>query len=418
MIDLFIVADDFTGALDTGVRYASRGVRTKVITNPDVDLTQVRDASVLVMDAETRHLQPLQAYETVYDMVDRASRAGARYYYKKTDSALRGNIGAELTAVRDALGCRAVPFLPAFPEMGRKTVGGIHYVDGVPVSQSVFGRDPFEPVTESEVPRLIAQQCSTPVQVLTADVKASALREMEGILLFDAETDEDLRSAGKQLQEADMLNVAAGCAGFGAVEQELLGLVGNTDREMPKVPKGLTVICGSVNPITQRQLDLAEENGFARLRLSSAQKLTPGWAETPEGQQVIERWRQKIRDNPYCIIDANDADGNQKTAAWAAEHGLSVEDMRVRISSVLGAVLAQLFREEGLGLLLITGGDTLLQCMHQMDVNEMEPLCEVFPGVVLSRFEKNGKDHLLISKSGGFGEEELLLKLKDMIERQ
>ena len=37
------------------------------------------------------------------------------------------------------------------------TVGGIHYIDGVPVHQSVFGQDPFEPVRESCVPRHFRQ---------------------------------------------------------------------------------------------------------------------------------------------------------------------------------------------------------------------------------------------------------------------
>lgn len=35
MITLLIVADDFTGALDTGVQLAGSGARTRVVTDPD-----------------------------------------------------------------------------------------------------------------------------------------------------------------------------------------------------------------------------------------------------------------------------------------------------------------------------------------------------------------------------------------------
>ncbi len=154
---MLIVADDFTGALDTGIKFAGRGVPTRVITDPEADFGRDwGDAKVLVLDAETRHLPPLQAYDIVYRAVTRAVACGIPNLYKKTDSALRGNVGAELTAFMRAAGCRALPFLPAFPQIGRVTRGGVHYIDGKPVAESVFGADPFEPVTESDVRRLIA----------------------------------------------------------------------------------------------------------------------------------------------------------------------------------------------------------------------------------------------------------------------
>ena len=37
MVRLLIIADDFTGALDTGVQFATRGATTRVVTNADYD---------------------------------------------------------------------------------------------------------------------------------------------------------------------------------------------------------------------------------------------------------------------------------------------------------------------------------------------------------------------------------------------
>lgn len=45
----------------------------------------------------------------------------------------------------------------------------------------------------------------------------------------------------------------------------------------------------------------------------------------------------------------------------------------------------------------------------------MIPVCELVPGVVLSRTEYNGKRIDLISKSGGFGSAELLTDLAKII---
>ena len=55
MILLFIIADDFTGALDTGVQFAARGIPTQVTVDPEVDFA-AHDTAVLVVDTETRHL--------------------------------------------------------------------------------------------------------------------------------------------------------------------------------------------------------------------------------------------------------------------------------------------------------------------------------------------------------------------------
>ena len=57
---------------------------------------------------------------------------------------------------------------------------------------------------------------------------------------------------------------------------------------------------------------------------------------------------------------------------------------------------------------MVTGGDTLLQCMDYMGVHELQPLYEMESGVVLSRFTYQGYTRYIISKSGGFGEAGLI----------
>lgn len=37
MIKFLMIADDFTGALDSGVQFAARGARTRVVTDPAYD---------------------------------------------------------------------------------------------------------------------------------------------------------------------------------------------------------------------------------------------------------------------------------------------------------------------------------------------------------------------------------------------
>ena len=115
MLLLLILADDFTGALDTGVQFAACGIPTRVVVGEQVDLA-ASDAAVLVVDTETRHLPAAEAYAVIAKLTRDAMSAGVFSIYKKTDSALRGNIGAELSALLKTSGERRLPFLPAFPQ--------------------------------------------------------------------------------------------------------------------------------------------------------------------------------------------------------------------------------------------------------------------------------------------------------------
>lgn len=120
MVKLLILADDFTGALDTGVQFAACGIPTRVVVREVPQLASC-ESTVLVVDTETRHLPQKQAFSVVETLTSRAVKAGVRCIYKKTDSALRGNIGAELSALYKASGSRQLSFLPAFPQIGRTT---------------------------------------------------------------------------------------------------------------------------------------------------------------------------------------------------------------------------------------------------------------------------------------------------------
>lgn len=414
MIKLLIIADDFTGALDTGVQFAACGARTRVVTDTRFLFNRVDgDVSVLVVDAETRHLDPRQAYEIVYEITKNAISRGIPYIYKKTDSALRGNIGSELTAVLEAAGAGALSFFPAFPKMGRTTRGGIHYIDNIPVAQSVFGKDPYEPVTCSSVPELIHRQSGVPVWTAKDWEAGSPILGEEGIIVWDAQTDGELCLLGNRLHQRGG-RIMAGCAGFAAFLPDLLGLSG-TAMERPALLSKLLVVCGSVNPITTAQLDCAEGQGFRRIRISLRGKLEEGYWATPEGETEFAGLSRCIRESRCAILDSSDGPGQTPTGRYAQAHGISWEGVRIRIAGSLGEVLTRLIREGLEATVMVTGGDTLLECMRQLNARELEPVYELMPGIVLSRVRHQGGACFLISKSGGFGGEKLLPQLAEQV---
>ncbi len=412
MVKLLMIADDFTGALDSGVQFAVRGAKTLVVTNPAYDFSQAEeDVQVLVLDAETRHLTPEAAYGVVFQATKNALKNGFTYIYKKTDSALRGNVGAELTAVLDAAGADSLAFLPALPKINRVTRKGIHYIDGLPVAESIFGHDPFEPVTTSSVAEIIHAQSKVPVAL--HELGAVEGESQPGIQVYDAETEEDLQRISRALGRK-RLRLCAGCTGFAAVLAELLEIQG-TPPGLPDLLPPLFVACGSVNQVTLRQMETAEKAGFRHVHLTPVQKLEPGWLETEDCAAVMASWLEAVEKGKHFILDVNDPAGWSDTADYAKEQGLTTEDLRVRISSQLG-LLVQRLLDQGLDTtLLCTGGDTLLALTRAVGVAELTPVCDMDTGAVLTAFVYLGKTYHIISKSGGFGEPDLFIRLAQSI---
>ena len=61
MLLLLILADDFTGALDTGVQFAACGIPTRVVVGEQVDFA-ANDAAVLVVLSLIHISEPTRPY--------------------------------------------------------------------------------------------------------------------------------------------------------------------------------------------------------------------------------------------------------------------------------------------------------------------------------------------------------------------
>ena len=60
----------------------------------------------------------------------------------------------------------------------------------------------------------------------------------------------------------------------------------------------------------------------------------------------------------------------------------------------------------------------MLRCLERLGATGVEPIREIFSGVVVSKAHLSGRDRMVISKSGGFGDETLLTDLKRRIEQR
>ncbi|MBS7626658.1 four-carbon acid sugar kinase family protein, partial [Candidatus Bathyarchaeota archaeon] len=158
LVEIGVIADDLTGANDTGVQFSKQGLRTIVLTRVESLKDMPRDIDVIVIDTESRALPSSLAYDRVKIAAEKLVEAEVPIIYKKIDSTLKGNVGSELDGVMDVTGIKTAIVAPAFPANKRITVGGYQLVNQVPLSKTEAAFDPVTPVRESHVPTLIARQ--------------------------------------------------------------------------------------------------------------------------------------------------------------------------------------------------------------------------------------------------------------------
>ncbi len=448
MLRLVVIADDLTGALDTGIKFIQQGVKTQVIGNLDFSLEDIEeDTQVLSVDTETRHVPADEAYKTIYSLVIRFMAMGVPYFYKKTDSALRGHIGSELGALHQALGV-PVHFVPALPQENRGSRNGIQYINGIPVSESIFGQDPINPVRHSSIKEIIEEELSLnvlsiPTPQESKEMKAgSPHREKRGdikggslspfcfpedeenrkdsnlypdILVYDGETEADLESIARLLGKNSKIKAIAGCAGMAHYLPDLLSL----DRiglSPYKKGKRFFIVSGSLNSITGKQLKYAsDQNGYARIQLNSDQKLMPNYFETDEGHLLLQKLKAEADSGKHIIVDVYQDKKEGETLKKAAKYGIPIQNVPICISERLSEIAQLLTEGQEDSVLFIIGGDTLHAFIRRLGFPPLNPLRELIPGTVLMNLNQGNYSLSLISKSGGFGKEDIIIELETMM---
>ena len=226
MLKLAVIADDLSGAGDTGLQFAKRGLRTVVLFDAAASLDPGEDSpEVVVLDTDSRQVISAEANRRVREATRCLRRLGAPLVYKKIDSTLRGNVGAEIATLLDAypgVGCLVAP---AFPAKGRTVVGGRLFVRGTELAKSEFARDPLWPMTDSRAAMIVRRQSwlrvgEIPLEVVRQGAEAILASAEEHfavgrpICVSDAEPTEDLAAIAQAIAPRPGRWFGAGSAGL------------------------------------------------------------------------------------------------------------------------------------------------------------------------------------------------------------
>ena len=120
------LADDLTGAMDTGVQAANwKQDPVYCLWHPD-HLVSVPEDAIVVLDTESRNLPESLAVSALSAAVEALHAAGRTVDYKKVDSTMRGQVAAEISELLRSGPYPGVLLCPALPAQGRVEIGRAH----------------------------------------------------------------------------------------------------------------------------------------------------------------------------------------------------------------------------------------------------------------------------------------------------
>jgi uncharacterized protein YgbK (DUF1537 family) len=366
----------------------------------------------------SRGLAPAAAGRRAFALGRSLRASHPQRVYKKIDSALRGPIGAEVEAVMEALDLPLSFIAPAFPEQGRTTVGGIHRIHGVPVAETEMGRDPLTPVTESSLPKWIGGQTRLSVAQVGLETMEAGVEAMAGQV-------ERLRGAGARHITFDatrplhLEHIAA--LALNRFPQALLcgsaGLACGLVRQLPpgRPPETAAAdfgirpaegrflfVCGSASQMLRRQAGVLARGARVALEILEPAALLSG--EEPG------LWADGL-DRAVSTLCGSDL-ALQLAPPVRGARVVDSEQLVIKFAEFAAAAIA---RAKVAGLFL-SGGDTALAVLEQIDVSAVRLERELSSGLVygtLSGGPLSGRP--VVTKAGAFGRPETLLELHRLL---
>ena len=373
-----IIADDLTGAADAAAAYGPTHTSSVVL---ELD-GEWPGSEILAINTESRYLPEDQAAAAVGHAVDRALGQGRRVF-KKLDSLLRGNVGAELAAAASGIASDAMVIVaPAFPATGRTTVNGIVHVNGEPNAEGKFAGD---------IRQALAAGCLRAESVTVSPSRhpedlGGRLSELHrrGVraVVVDARSDDDLRIIATAAAIMDVPTLLAGSAGL-AGQIEVRGHVSGrplaTERDIART----LLVIGSYSALAKSQVQQLVAAGVRHVKLNHADFADP--AVHVALLEALEHGDAVLTPDPSGALDTSKA------------------------TAVAGA-LASATAAAGstCGALLLTGGETATAVLAELGVTSFTVLGEIEPGVVASRLDRSLP--LMVTKAGAFGDAGTLLR--------
>ena len=409
---LIVVADDFTGANDTGIQFRKAGLKVKVIINPIGLDEELNQCDVLVVDLESRFDIPGIAYRKCFSLGEQLLKTGNIIVYKKLDSTFRGNIGAEIDGLMDSLKLKIAFVAPAFPKSGRITRKGEVYVHGVKLAETEFADDPRSTVKDSRISVIIGKQSKRICREISAggfeqeSKKGNHFLDNEinngvEIFIIDSSTEKDLEYIARSIEKInDIPFLLAGSAGFAGhlrnspfILQKRLGFV----------------FAGSISAKSIDQIKYALDEGHCKLELIDGKKLLHDDFNISE---IIKSVSDSIDSGKrrFIFTAALSREDVEKVFRSAEAKSLAKDAAAQKIAAGLGSLAADLIQRFIPSGVLLTGGEIAINTVNALHATGIILDQEILPGVQSGTLTGCQVKSIIATKAGGFGDIDAIAK--------
>ena len=379
-----LVADDFTGAMDSGAQFAYAA--------PDVFLRFAGQPhyAVEIVNAASREQHEIHA-------IDRHRLACrllmGRDLFKKIDSTLRGHVGAEVETMLTVMShrYRKAVICPAAPLQGRTVIAGQLSVHGVPLAESAFQHDPMYPARSSLLSELIRRPTThlalSAVRGPAATLRDHIMNAPTAMVTTDAETSDDLNAVA----EAILASHSLPCGAFGLAHAYMrLRLPSMRQHTTFASGKRILVVVGSANPMARAQ--------------AAALAQHPASLDCPvDGNSHAATIRTMIEaasEHPRIIILRAAQAQTLHTPEWLG------------FGRTVSTLAADLLESLAIDTVVMVGGETVTHLSQIVQMTGIHILGEAAPGVPFGRIEGGRCAGLqLLTKAGGFGQPDTLVKM-------
>ncbi|MGF7143202.1 uncharacterized protein YgbK (DUF1537 family) [Anaerotaenia torta] len=427
MSNTVIIADDITGANDIGIMYAKAGLDTVVYSYDKLGVQEAWTDEVTIIDTNSRFCTYEGAYSRVYSAVKLFHKHEVHQFIDKQCSVFRGNIGAEFDAMLDALEEEFAVVILGFPDNGRTTRHGIHYVHGSRLEESQFRNDPVHPMKQSDLVDILQAQTKRKVgaifyEILDRGIEALSREIKEkkkecNYIILDVRHNEDLALIAEAVENEKII-CGSSALGYYLGKRKSKGIRQSVQPSANETPDGRKILCiaGSLTPQTKAQLAHMKAKDYPVITLDTMKLFTEAEL-TREKSRILNEYHEACNKSKIVILHAlNEEEQVKQTKALALQNGMDNTAISCLVSDTLAEIANIIAVQYSLKKFIICGGDTSASFCDRMKIKGMRICEEIEPGLPVC--ESITEPHYkLVLKSGSFGSAEFIEKTSDLLSR-
>lgn len=403
-MDIVVIADDLTGANDTAVQFYKKGLTVDMV----FALQQVNESNasdVLVINTDSRSLMIENAQKRIFAIGEHLNLE-QKQIYKKVDSTLRGNIGAELEACLSVSDRNVAIFCPALPSANRIVKDGVCFVDGKPLLETEFATDPKTPVISSNVNKIIANQTNIPVVIVNMDLfsESEIIQQIKNrqfnktIFSFDAKNDDDLKKISQIIKKIDFPIIASGSSGLAKYV---------FSKSLSDLP--VLFVIGSMSKKINEQVELLRSEMVIDFISINAERLLVD--QQYQLSLIKDMSLILLNKNNLIIKTEGSSEVRGKIDELCEKFSLTRVELGERIGDSLSSLVVNLLNniDKSISGLFLTGGDIAMKVIKELKLSNYHIAGEIESGVPYGYFSDNDFSGIpIITKAGAFGSKYVL----------